>query len=123
MQFELTGKIKSILPTQSGHGKNGEWVKNSFVIEYSDNGYVQQLCLDVIGADKWDKMKSSIVVGNDVSCKFSVSSREWNNKYFTSCNCWYCSSLGNLKSSLDSSNSSSTVNQSSVDDSNDNLPF
>jgi hypothetical protein len=121
--MEITGKIVSVLPEQKFNGKNGEIVKNSFVIEWQDNGYKQLLCLEVVGEDKFDKMKSSIVVGNDVSCKFSVSSREWNNKYFTSCNCWYCSSLGNLKSSLDSSNSSSTVNQSSVDDSNDNLPF
>lgn len=123
MQFELTGKIVSILPEQRFNGKNGEIVKNAFVIEWQDNGFTQKLCLEVVGEDKFEKMKSSIVVGNDVSCKFSVSSREWNNKYFTSCNCWYCSSLGNLKSSLDSSNSSSTINQSSVDDSNDNLPF
>lgn len=123
MQFELTGKIVRILPEQRFNGKNGEIVKNAFVIEWQDNGFTQKLCLEVVGEDKFEKMKNAVKVGNDVSCKFSVSSREWNNKYFTSCNCWYCSSLGNLKSSLDSSNSSSTVNQSSVDDSNDNLPF
>lgn len=92
--MEITGKIVNVLPTLSGQGKNGEWVKNSFVIEWTDNGYTQKLCLDVMGAEKFEKMKNAVKVGNDVLCKFSVSSREWNGKYITSCNCWYCALVG-----------------------------
>lgn len=94
MQIELTGKVVSVLPTQSGHGKNGEWVKNAFVIEWQDNGYTQKLCLEVVGADKFEKMKNAVRVGNDVLVRFSVSSREWQNKWFTSCQCFYCSTIG-----------------------------
>lgn len=93
MQVEITGKIVNVLPTQSGQGKNGEWVKNSFVIEWQDNGYKQLLCLEVVGADKFEKMKNAVKVGCEVHCRFSVSSREWNGKYFTSCQCYYCASL------------------------------
>ena len=92
--MEITGIIVNVLPTLSGQGKNGEWVKNSFVIEWTDNGYTQKLCLEVMGAEKFEKMKNAVKVGNDVLCKFSVSSREYNGKYFTSCNCWYCSLVG-----------------------------
>ena len=28
--MEITGKIVNVLPTLSGQGKNGEWVKNSY---------------------------------------------------------------------------------------------
>ena len=49
MQVEITGKIVNVLPTQSGQGSKGEWVKNAFVIEWQDNGYTQKLCLEVMG--------------------------------------------------------------------------
>lgn len=92
--MEITGKIVKVLPTLSGQGKNGEWVKNSFVIEWQDNGYKQLLCLEVVGADKFEKMKNAVKIGYDVLCKFSVSSREWNGKYFTTATCFYCSNVG-----------------------------
>ena len=94
MQIELTGKIVNVLPALSGQGKNGGWVKNSFVIEWQDNGYKQLLCLEVVGADKFEKMKNAVKVGNQVLCKFSVSSREWNGKYFTTAQCFYCANIG-----------------------------
>lgn len=95
MQVEITGKIVNVLPTQSGQGSKGEWVKNAFVIEWQDNGYTQKLCLEVMGADKWEKMRKAVVVGNEVMVKFGVSSREYNRKYYTTCVCWYCASVGN----------------------------
>jgi len=94
MQVEITGKIVNVLPTQSGQGKNGEWVKNSFVIEWQDNGYKRLLCLEVVKQEKWDKMKQSIAVGNTVQCKFSVSSREFNGKFYTTATCFYCANVG-----------------------------
>lgn len=91
---EITGKIIAVLPEQRFNGKNGEVVKNAFVIEWQDNGYTQKLCLEVMGADKFEKMKNAVKVGYDVLCKFSVSSREWNGKYFTTAQCFYCSNIG-----------------------------
>lgn len=97
--MEITGKIVNVLPTLSGQGKNGEWVKNSFVIEWQDSGYKQLLCLEVVGADKFEKMKNAVKVGYEVLCKFSVSSREWNGKYFTTAQCYYCSNVGGQQQS------------------------
>ncbi len=99
MNFEITGKIVNVLPTLSGQGKNGEWVKNAFVIEWQDNGYKQLLCLEVVGADKFEKMKNAVKVGYEVLCKFSVSSREWNGKYFTTAQCFYCANVGGQQQS------------------------
>lgn len=97
--MEITGKIVNVLPTLSGQGKNGEWVKNSFVIEWQDSGYKQLLCLEVVGVDKFEKMKNAVKVGYEVLCKFSVSSREWNGKYFTTAQCYYCSNVGGQQQS------------------------
>lgn len=94
MQIEITGRIVSVLPEQRFNGKNGEVVKNAFVIEWQDNGYKQLLCLEVVGADKFEKMKNAVKVGYEVLCKFSVSSREWNGKYFTTAQCFYCANVG-----------------------------
>lgn len=94
MQIEITGKIVSVLPALRFNGKNGEIVKNAFVIEWQDNGYKQLLCLEVMGEDKFEKMKNAVKVGYEVLCKFSVSSREYNGKYYTTATCWYCANVG-----------------------------
>lgn len=127
MQVEITGKIVNVLPTQSGQGKNGEWVKNSFVIEWQDNGYKQLLCLEVNGADKFEKMKNAVKVGYDVLCKFSVSSREWNGKYFTSCQCFYCTNVGGQQTQQsvnnDQSHAVQTAQQAPAPQGDSSLPF
>jgi hypothetical protein len=92
--MERTAKIIQVLPEQRFNGKNGEIVKNAFVIEWTDNGYTQKLCLEVTGEDKWGKMKKAVAVGNDVLVKYDATSREWNGKWFTSCSCFYCSNVG-----------------------------
>lgn len=94
MQIEITGKIVNVLPEQRFNGKNGEIVKNAFVIEWQDNGYKQLLCLEVMGEDKFEKMRNAVKVGYEVLCKFSVSSREYNGKYYTTATCWYCANVG-----------------------------
>lgn len=92
--MELQGKIVAVLPEQRGNGSKGEWVKNGFVIEWQDNGYTQKLCLEVMGDDKFEKMKKAVVVGYDVQVRFNVTSREWQGRWFTSCQCFYCANIG-----------------------------
>ena len=92
--MERTAKIIQVLPEQRFNGKNGEIVKNAFVVEWTDNGYTQKLCLEVMGADKWEKMKKAVVVGYEVLVKYEATSREWQGKWFTSCQCFYCANIG-----------------------------
>jgi hypothetical protein len=92
--MERTAKIIQVLPEQRFNGKNGEIVKNAFVIEWQDNGYTQRLCLEVMGEDKFEKMKKAVVVGYEVLVKYEATSREWQGKWFTSCQCFYCSNVG-----------------------------
>lgn len=124
--MEITGKIVNVLPTLSGQGKNGEWVKNSFVIEWLDNGYKQLLCLEVVGADKFEKMKNAVKVGYEVLCKFSVSSREWQGKWFTTANCFYCSNVGGQQQTQTQSNTQAPQQPTSApqqSNNEDGLPF
>ena len=97
--MELTGKIIQVLPEQRFNGKNGEIVKNAFVIEWQDNGYTQKLCLEVMGEDKFEKMKKAVAVGNEVLVKYEATSREYNQKWYTSCSCFYCSNVGGQQQS------------------------
>ena len=92
--MERTAKIIQVLPEQRGNGSKGEWVKNAFVIEWTDNGYTQKLCLEVIGEDKFEKMKKAVVVGNEVLVKYEATSREYQGRWYTSCSCFYCSNVG-----------------------------
>ena len=91
--MERTAKIIQVLPEQRFNGKNGEIVKNAFVIEWQDNGYTQKLCLEVMGAEKWEKMQRAVAVSNEVLVKYEATSREWQGKWFTSCQCFYCSNV------------------------------
>lgn len=92
--MERTAKIIQVLPEQRFNGKNGEIVKNAFVIEWQDNGYTQKLCLEVMGSDKWEKMQKAVAVGNEVLVKYEATSREWNGKFYTTATCFYCANVG-----------------------------
>ena len=91
--MERTAKIIQVLPEQKFNGKNGEIVKNAFVVEWQDNGYTQKLCLEVMGADKFEKMKKAVVVGYDVLVKYEATSREYQGRWYTTANCFYCSNV------------------------------
>ena len=123
--MERTAKIIQVLPEQKFNGKNGEIVKNAFVIEWQDNGYTQKLCLEVMGADKWEKMKKSVVVGNDVLVKYEATSREWQGKWFTSCQCFYCSNVGGQQQTVnnDPSHAVPTAQQAPAPQDDSSLPF
>ena len=122
--MERTAKIIQVLPEQRFNGRNGEIVKNAFVIEWQDNGYTQKLCLEVMGADKWEKMKKAVVIGYEVLVKYEATSREWQGKWFTSCQCFYCSNVGGqqqTQSTTQAPQQSANAPQQSNND--DNLPF
>ena len=124
--MERTAKIIQVLPEQKFNGKNGEIVKNAFVVEWTDNGYTQKLCLEVMGADKFEKMKKSVVVGNEVLVKYEATSREYNGKFYTTANCFYCSNVGGQKQAQTQSPAQAPQQPTSApqqQNSDDDLPF
>ena len=122
--MERTVKIIQVLPEQKFNGKNGEIVKNAFVVEWQDNGYTQKLCLEVMGEDKFEKMKKAVAVGNEVLVKYEATSREYQGRWYTSCACFYCANVGGQQQAQSPSpapqNPASATQQTNNDD---QLPF
>jgi len=49
MSLQLTGTVKTILPLETGEGKNGQWKKQIFVISYMDGNYPKDLGVTCMG--------------------------------------------------------------------------
>lgn len=83
--MEIKGKVVSILPLQTGEGKNGTWSKGGFVLETLTDKFPKKVCIDVWG----DKMEQfGIATGDDVVASINVESREYNGKWFTNVQAW-----------------------------------
>jgi hypothetical protein len=86
MSFKVKGKVFDILPVQTGTSARGEWKKQDFVIETSDDQYPKKICFTLFN-DKVDMIKG---VGNnsEVEVSFSIESREYNGKWFSNVNAY-----------------------------------
>jgi len=60
--------------------------KRQIVIEIEDNGYTDNLAMDVI-KDKADAA-GNLNRGDQVEVSFNIRSNEHNGRYFTNLNCW-----------------------------------
>ncbi|MFT4741048.1 MAG: hypothetical protein ACI9L9_001838 [Marivirga sp.] len=101
--MELTAKIIDILPEQTGSSRNGEWRKQSFILETQEQ-YPKKVCADVWG-DKIDTF--SLQKGEDVTAKINVESREYNGKWYTDVKIWSVERGGNATPSSSPSSTSS----------------
>ena len=91
--MEVQGKVVAVLPQTAFTSKNGnEMVRSAFVIE-TFGQYPRKIKFDVLGADRWQAM--NVQVGASVSVSFDLSSREWNEKWFTQCDAWKVTSVAN----------------------------
>lgn len=122
--MDITGTVIAILPEQRFNGKNGEVVKNQFVIEHGGQ-YKKKAVFSVLGEDKWKQM--NVVQGADVQVSFDVDAREWNGKWFGELLAWRVQNInGQQQTSASTSQSPAPQAQipqdgSHVDD--ENLPF
>lgn len=85
MALEVSGKVITILPEQTGTGKNGSWVKQDFVIETSEQ-FPKKICFSAWG-DKAGAVKS-LSIGMQVKVSFNAESREFNGKWYTDLRIW-----------------------------------
>ena len=90
--MDITGKIIQILPEQRFNGKNGEVVKNFFVLQTKEQ-YPQKIKFEVFGEDKWKQM--GVAVGQDVSVQFDIKGAEWQGKYFVNLQAWKVTAIDN----------------------------
>lgn len=81
IEIKFTGKVVSN-NTETKAGNNGEYTKTEVVLQApTDNGYTDTLALVCFGENAL-KVKD-IAIGTTLHIRGSVSSREWNGRYYT----------------------------------------
>ncbi len=84
--MELSGRIIAVLPMQSGQGKNGEWKKQEYVLEYnSDSQYSKKVCFNLWG-DKIDQF--NIKEGQNLAVSFDIDCREYQGRWYNDIRAW-----------------------------------
>lgn len=90
-ELKLQGKIKNILPLETGTTQAGkEWKKQVFVIS-NNGGYEgkeQQFAFEVFGTEKVDNFNQYNKEGKEVEVFFNIGCNEWKGKYYTSLQAW-----------------------------------
>ncbi len=82
--MEIIGTVVSILPEQSGEGRNGPWRKQEFIME-TEGTYPRKVCVAVWG----DKISQfALKEGEQVTAAVNVESREFNGRWYTDVKAW-----------------------------------
>lgn len=116
----IKGKITQILDVETGTSKAGkEWKKQNFVIDTGDQ-YNPEVCFQLFGDAKIDKLAEYNKVGDDVTVHFNVSSREFNEKWYHNLDAWKVMSE-NSDTATASTPSTPAVDDTPAED--DDLPF
>jgi hypothetical protein len=96
--MQLTAKLVQVLPVETGMGKNGEWKKQSIIVE-TEGQYPKKICVTVWG----DKISAAqLQTGNDLIIDFDIESREFNGRWYTDVKAWKVESAEKQPSSPDS---------------------
>ena len=123
MSLSVKGTIKQKLEIEQGTSKAGkEWKSQSFVLNTGAQ-YNPDICFKLFGEEKINLM-TNLNEGDEVEVSFNLSSREWNEKWFTSADAW----------KIEKSEESTSTTTETVDDSDipvfennqtqeDDLPF
>lgn len=123
MSFKTTGKVLQILPELKGTSARGEWKKQDFIIETSEDQFPKKICFTVFN-DKnntFDRIKPNM----EVEVSFNIESREYNDKWFSNINAFRVEPLlqtggpGNIPPPLTLSDFPQTGDAEDKDD----LPF
>ena len=117
--LEVKGKIVSILPEQSGQGKNGTWRKGQYVLETGDQ-YSKKVCIHVWG-DKIDEF--SLKEGEEVTVSIDIESREFNGRWYTDVKAWKVAKANSLESSIENNSQEIPDENWEMPDEGDVLPF
>lgn len=85
--MEITVKVEKLLEPMTFRRKDGaEGHRYGFLGKTVTGQYDKQIKFDVMKEDLWER--AALRVGGTYSVSFELESREWNGKYFTSCNVW-----------------------------------
>lgn len=82
--MQLTAKLAQVLPLESGVGRNGEWKKQSIIVE-TEGQYPKKVCVSIWG----DKINpGQLQLGNMLTIDFDIESREFNGRWYTDVKAW-----------------------------------
>lgn len=82
--MQLTAKLVTVLPVQTGTGKNGPWKKQDIIVE-TEGQYPKKVCVSVWG----DKInESQLKPGTVLNISFDIESREYNGRWYTDVKAW-----------------------------------
>lgn len=88
--MQLTAKLVSVLPAQTGTGKNGPWKKQDIIVE-TEGQYPKKVCVTVWG----DKInESQLKPGINLNISFDIESREYNGRWYTDVKAWKIETAG-----------------------------
>ncbi len=108
MSLSVKGTIKQKLKLEQGTSKAGkEWKSQSFVLNTGAQ-YNPDICFKLFGEDKINLI-TNLNEGDEVEVSFNLSSREWNEKWFTSADAWKIE-----KSENNTSTTTETVDDSDI---------
>ena len=79
--MEITGVVKSVMPTQTGTSQSGKsWQKREFIIEETVGNYPNSLVITGFG-DRVEKL-NTLRVGDHATARFDTQVREYNGRAF-----------------------------------------
>lgn len=79
--MEITGVVKSVMPTQNGTSQSGKaWQRREFIIEETVGNYPNSMVITAFG-DRVEKL-NTLRVGDYVTARFDTQTREYNGRAF-----------------------------------------
>ena len=81
MSYEVNCKLMEVQSEQSGEGKNGRWVKQTFIGETMDQ-YPKKIAFTAFNEQLISQLKA-MSIGSTVKVNFRVESREYNGRWYT----------------------------------------
>ena len=111
--MEIKGKIIQILEKKSGTSSNGNWTKQGFIVETTE-----QFPKKIFVTDWNDKLNVSAFLNQSITVYVNIESREYKGNWYTDIKAW----------KIDQDKNNNTPNQiielpKSEDDESDILPF
>lgn len=88
MSLNVKGTIKEILKLQKGKSKDGKkWQKQLFILDTGAE-YNPQICFQIFGEERIEKLLDKVDVGEEVEVHFNLSSREFDGNYYHNVDAW-----------------------------------
>ena len=84
MELKITGIVKKLLSEQSGTSAKGDWRKRELILT-TEGEYPKRICM-VQWGDSIDKV--AIGVGERITASIDISSREYNDRWYTDVKAW-----------------------------------